>query len=901
MIGSSLGPYRVLSKLGQGGMGEVYRASDTKLNRDVALKVLPDAFTRDPDRLSRFKREAQVLASLNHPHIAAIYGLEDSSGARALVMELVEGPTLAERIARGPIPLDEALAIARQIADALATAHDHGVIHRDLKPANIKVRSDGAVKVLDFGLAKAVEVSGADPSTDGLLSLSPTLTSPAMTGVGVILGTAAYMSPEQARGKATDRRSDVWSFGCVVYEMLTGRPAFEPGETVSDAIAAILTREPDWAAIPRHVPDRVRLLLRRCLQKDPRKRLRDMGDAALEIDESLSEPALPATTAPVREPPRSIWRRATPAILTAFVTSALVGAAVWWLKPAPTRSVSRFALMLPEGQRYTTTNRQIVAMSPDGATMAYIANGALHVKSMTELDTRALTETSSGISNPTFSPDSRSIAYWSLADRTVRTVAVAGGAPAAITTTADFAFFGMSWHETGIVWGEGSRGIMRVAPQGGNPERLATVKAGELAHGPQILPGGQALLFTLASGSTTDRWDKAEIVVQSLSSGERKMVIQGGSDARYLPTGHLVYAIGGTMFAVPFDVGRLRIAGSPTPVLEGVRRSLGGTTGSAQFSVSDTGSLLYIPGPSVMSAANDLGVIDRTGAVQRLKFPPRSYEHPRVSPDGKRIAFATDDGKEAIVWVYNLDGATAMRRLTFGGRNRFPIWSRDGKRIAFQSDREGDLAIFWQSADGSDTAERLTKPDAGSSHVPESWSPRVDVFSFDVLQGSSGVSLWTSSPPARTVTRVDGVQSSALTNAVFSPDGKWLAWTTNELQGGIFVQPFPATGARYQITIERGIYPLWSRDGRTLFFAPPGELQSVTITTQPDFVVGKPESLPRGFLVNGTGTPRSYDVMPDGQFIGVIDSAPAAQASLALSQVLVLNWFEELKSRAPLK
>src|SRR5262252_1298171 len=496
MIGSSLGPYRVLSKLGQGGMGEVYRASDTKLNRDVALKVLPDAFTRDPDRLSRFKREAQVLASLNHPHIAAIYGLEDSSGARALVMELVEGPTLAERIARGPIPLDEALAIARQIADALATAHDHGVIHRDLKPANIKVRSDGAVKVLDFGLAKAVEVSGADPSTDGLLSLSPTLTSPAMTGVGVILGTAAYMSPEQARGKATDRRSDVWSFGCVVYEMLTGRPAFEPGETVSDAIAAILTREPDWAAIPRHVPDRVRLLLRRCLQKDPRKRLRDMGDAALEIDESLSEPALPATTAPVREPPRSIWRRATPAILTAFVTSALVGAAVWWLKPAPTRSVSRFALMLPEGQRYTTTNRQIVAMSPDGATMAYIANGALHVKSMTELDTRALTETSSGISNPTFSPDSRSIAYWSLADRTVRTVAVAGGAPAAITTTADFAFFGMSWHETGIVWGEGSRGIMRVAPQGGNPERLATVKAGELAHGPQILPGGQALLFT---------------------------------------------------------------------------------------------------------------------------------------------------------------------------------------------------------------------------------------------------------------------------------------------------------------------------------------------------------------------------------------------------------------------
>ena len=299
---------------------------------------------------------------------------------------------------------------------------------------------------------------------------------------------------------------------------------------------------------------------------------------------------------------------------------------------------------------------------------------------------------------------------------------------------------------------------------------------------------------------------------------------------------------------------------------------------------------------------NDLGLIDRTGSVQRLNLPPASYEHPRVSPDGKRIAFATDDGKEAVVWVYDLNRATAMRRLSFGGRNRFPIWSADGKRIAFQSDRDGDLGIFWQPADGASGAERLTKPDPGTSHVPESWSPRGDVLLFDVLAGSAGASLWTTSLLEKKAMRVDGVQSVALTNAVFSPDGKWLAFTASESKGsGIFVQPFPSTGARYQITNERGIYPLWSRDGRALFFTPPGELQAVTFTTQPGVVIGNPTSLPRGFLVNGTGTPRSYDLLPDERFIGVIDPALTPQAGLAASQVVVLNWFEELKRRAPLK
>ena len=375
-----------------------------------------------------------------------------------------------------------------------------------------------------------------------------------------------------------------------------GRRTFDVGETVSDAVASILTGDPDWDTLPFDTPDHIRLLLRRCLQKDPQKRLRDMGDAGLELDESRAETALPATSGAFRQPPGPIWKRALPVAIAAVASSILVGMAVWWLKPAPTPAVTRFASTLPEGQRYTTTNRQIVAMSPDGALMAYVASGALHVKSMTELEPRIIYETPSGIANPVFSPDSRSIAFWSLGDRTIRRVAVTGGSPVVVTTTADFFFFGMSWDESGILWGEGSRGVMRIAPEGGKPERLASVNEGELAHGPQMLPGGQSLLFTVGTTSTADRWDKAQIVVQSLTNSERKTLIQGGSDARYLPTGHLVYFIGGTAFAVPFDLARLEIAGSPVPVLEGVRRSLGGTTGAAQFSVSATGSLLYIPG-----------------------------------------------------------------------------------------------------------------------------------------------------------------------------------------------------------------------------------------------------------------------------------------------------------------
>ncbi|MBI3264101.1 MAG: protein kinase, partial [Acidobacteria bacterium] len=533
------GAYEILAAIGAGGMGQVYRAHDTKLGRDVALKVLPESFAHDPDRVARFRREAQVLASLNHPHIAAIYGLEEANGSQFLVLELVEGETLTQRLKAGVLPLDEALSIARQIAEALEAAHEKGIIHRDLKPANIALTADSQVKVLDFGLAKAL-----DPAPVADLSHSPTLTV-AATQAGVILGTAAYMSPEQAKGRAADKRSDVWAFGCVLYEMLTGRRAFE-GEDVSDTLAFVLTKEPDWRRLPIETPAPISKLLRRCLQKDRNERLADASDARLEIQDALTPPAADAVaaggapTAAVR-PARLAWALvgvlAVVVVLLAVPNSRHVTEA-----PAPARHLARFSLPLPEGQRFTAGGRQLVAISPDGTQMVYMASQRLYLRSMSELESRVISGTESTVapSHPVFSPDGRSVVFWN-GDQTLKRIAVSGGAPVTICQADNP--YGVSWSTDGILFGQGTKGIMRVSASGGKPEVLVQVKGDELAHGPQMLPGGQAVLFTLATGTGADRWDKAHVVVQSLRSGERKTLIEGGSDARYLPTGHLVYAL----------------------------------------------------------------------------------------------------------------------------------------------------------------------------------------------------------------------------------------------------------------------------------------------------------------------------------------------------------------------
>lgn len=911
-IGKRLGPYEIVSLLGEGGMGQVYRARDAKLNRDVALKILPDAFATDPDRLARFQREAQVLASLNHPNIGHIYGFEDRGSEHALVLELVEGPTLADRIAQGPMAPADALPIAKQIADALEAAHEQGVVHRDLKPANIKVRDDGTVKVLDFGLAKALE----PPTAIGAEALnSPTrlrqgYSEAGVTEFGVILGTAAYMAPEQAKGKAVDRRADIWAFGAVFYEMLSGQRAFK-GEDISDTLASVLRQDVDWSALPESTPAPVRRLIVRCLDRDIRRRLRDIGEARIALEDPgasgsgdlRSGGSGGATSAPAL--PLSFWRRAMPVVLAAIVTGALAGTAGWYFRPPTPLAVTRLPFNLPDGQAFTGTGRRMIALSPDGTQIVYGANGRLYHRSMAELDVKAIpgTEIFQNVHGPVFSPDGRSIAFYSVGDQTLRRIAITGGA--AVTICAADGLFGSSWEPDGILFGQSGKGILRVSPNGGTPEVLVSLKDGEVAHGPQMLPGGRHVLFTLTTATGPNRWERAQIVVQSLASGERKVLIDGGSDARYVPTGHLAYALGGIVFAVAFDVQRLEVKGVPVPMIEGVRRAQpAGTTGAANFSFSDTGSLIYVPGGvSPSSTQNAFVLTDRNGNAKPLKLPPGPYVAPRVSRDGTRIAFGSDDGKEAIVSIYELSGTTGVRRLTFGGNNRFPVWSSDGRRIAFQSDRDGDFAIFWQAADGTGSAERLTTPEQGTSHLPESWSPKGDQLLFNVTKGSD-VSLWMLSVADRKATPFDGVHSSIPSGADFSPDGRWVAYAITE-QGSarIQVQPFPPTGSKFQLSgrgSDTSQHPRWSTDGRELFYNPgPGGFATVSVTTQPTFAFGNPVRVPRPFLTGPPESRRGFDVTPDGKFVGLITGQTESGAPAAPQIQVVLNWFEELKQRVP--
>jgi serine/threonine protein kinase/Tol biopolymer transport system component len=905
--GARLGSYEIIALIGAGGMGEVYRARDTKLKRDVAIKVLPPTFLGDADRRSRFQREAELLATLNHPNIAAVYGLEDvepsaESGraACALVMELVEGETLAEHLAGGRLPLGDAIPIARQIIDALEAAHDKGIVHRDLKPANIKVAPDGTVKVLDFGLAKMAEQQGSSPS----LSMSPTLSIQA-TYAGVILGTAAYMSPEQARGKPVDRRTDVWAFGCVLFEMLTGKQIFESaGDTVSDAVAAVLMKEPDWNALPVDTPSHIERLLRRCLEKDLKKRLPHIAVARFEIDEPQVLPASPPASA-THIAERRVWRRSLP-VLIGITLATLITSAIWWTKRplSVAQAVTRFPFVLPEDQRFTNVGRQLLTISPDGTRMVYVANSRLYLRSMSEHEARPIpgTEASNGgITNPAFSPDGQSLVFYSQADQQLKRIAVSGGATVRICEATNP--LGVSWGADAITFGQGARGIMRVSANGGKPELLVGVKEGEVAHGPQLLPSGQTILFTLASGGGGNRWDTAKIVVQSLRTGERKTLIEDGSDARYLPTGHIVYARSGVLFAVPFDAERLQVTPGPVPVIEGVRRAAATATGTAQFSVSNTGSLIYIPGPATTTANEQaLALVDRKGVAEHLKVRPAAYEFPRVSPDGSRIAVGTEDGKDANIWIYDLSASTAIRQLTFAGRNKVPVWTTDGKRVVFQSDREGDLAIFWQLADGTGTAERLTKPDKDTVHVPESFSADGKILSFDVERSSSH-SLWTLALEDKKTAAFSDVQSSNfLTASSFSPDGRWLAYESSAADGAtsVFVQPFPPTGAKY-LAAANAIHPIWSPDGRELFFNSRGQFSVVSVVTRPSFAVGNTTALRSAGAVRerGPGFPRDSDVLPDGnRVIGIVAPDITQSASANVINV-VLNWFEELKQRVP--
>ena len=893
-VGDRLGHYEVLSLLGQGGMGEVYRARDTTLKRDVALKVLPAAFLRDHERMTRFQREAEVLASLDHPNIGPIHGMVESEDSRALVLALIEGPTLADRIGAGPLPQDEAVAIAKQIIEALEYAHDRGVVHRDLKPANVKITSEGVVKVLDFGLAKVLE----DEPPKSSLSNSPTLTL-GHTRAGVILGTAAYMSPEQAVGRPVDRRSDIFSFGAVLYEMLTGKRAFA-GATTPDVLEAVVKSDPDWSKLPSGTPRMINQLLSRCLTKDRKQRLQAIGEARIILNGPL------AATEFVQR--KAYW---IPWAVSAVLFLALAGALAWFLKPSPPLPITRFPFILGEGQAFTSNPGLDLAISPDGTQMVYVANNRLYLRSMAELEARPISGTNLGgiVGNPVFSPDGRSLAFWASSDVTFRDltlkrVALSGGAAVTICP-ASAGVAGIAWSEEGIVFAQIGKGILRVSPNGGQPEALVIAEKNEYLMEPQMLSGGQAVLYTLDRGSPLSAaWDQVQIVVQTLKSGVRKVVLEGGSDARYLPTGHLVYALNGVLFALPFDLRRLEKTGGPVAIVEGIARV--GTGGVAQFASSGTGSLIYIPGPvtGAVAGQNVLGLVDRKGEVEPLNVPPNTYGFPRVSRDGKRVAYKIDDGKDSSIWIYELSGAAAPRRLTLAGTgaNRYPIWSSDNERVVFQSDRAGDPGIWWQRADGNGTAEPLTKPDKGASHTPDSWSPDGQVFSF--TEEKNGLSaVWTYSLRDKKATVFAETPGSSLGSSAFSTDGHWVAYqSTTPPHGHIYVRPFPSTANPPYLAPEDGDshHPLWY--GKELFYIAGLNLfGSVSVRTQPSVSFGRPVRAPRsGFITHNSRTVRPYDILPDGKhFIGVVP-ARQTQSGQASSQIqVVLNWFEDVKQRAP--
>ena len=922
--GGRLGPYEIVSAIGAGGMGEVYRARDTKLNRDVALKILPAAFAADPDRLARFHREAQVLASLNHPHIGAIYGFEEGPAeagphVHALVLELVEGPTLADRIAQGPIPLDDALPIAIQIAEALEAAHEQGIIHRDLKPANIKLRPDGMVKVLDFGLAKAMEHA---PAAAGM-SMSPTITSPAMTGVGVLLGTAAYMAPEQARGRPADKRTDVWAFGCVLYEMLTGGRAFDAPE-VTDTLAFIIMKEPDWDALPPATPSAVRRLLRRCLEKDRQQRLPDIGVARLDLSESRSAShAEPRSTEAHGQLRHSVIRRAVPWTIAAV--GLLVGGIALFVS-APGRTLAppapqRLSVELGADASLLIDQGAAAVISPDGSTLAFVAQptggttSQLFVRRLDQLQAQSLSGTD-GARDPFFSPDGRWIGYF--AGGKLKKISVGGGA--AVTLADAVNSRGAVWtDDDSIVFqpinaqplGSAVGALVRVASSGGTPEPLTTLVGDEVTHRwPQVLPGGKAVLFT-AHNTTTSGYEGANIIVQSLADGSRRVLVAGGYFARYLPTGHLVYMHEGAVFAAPFDVESLALKGQPAPAIEGIATNA--QFGGAQFAVSNAGTLVYVQG-SRLDLSAPIQWMDRKGTIADLRSTPVMWSSPQFSPDGHSLAIdifgygATAFQRD--IWIYDLQ-RDAIARLTFGASNRNAVWTPDGHRIAFES-RRGDGAtynLYWQHADGTGDVQRLTE--SKNQQSAGSWHPSGKFLAFDESVPGKGFDLmilpiegdeasgWKPGKP--------NVYLSTPANEfwpTFSPDGRLIAYASNESGLGpndVYVRPFPGPGGKWQISTAGGSFPAWSRSSRELFYrTPDGHIMAVAYTADgQSFRADKPR--PVAETRAAAALPgRPYALHPDGQRFAIA-IAPRDSGTKQDKVVIVSNFFDELKRLAPAK
>ena len=898
--GTRIGPYEVTGSLGAGGMGEVYRARDTKLNRDVALKILPDAFATDPDRLARFTREAQTLASLNHPNIAHIYGFEESGGVRALVMELVEGDDLSQRVAEGAIPIDDALPMAKQIADALEAAHEQGIVHRDLKPANIKLRRDGTVKVLDFGLAKAIEPA-ASLSPD--ISLSPTITGRAMTHVGMILGTAAYMSPEQARGMIVDRRADIWAFGAVLYEMLTGRRAFADAD-VGLTLSNVLQREPDFDALPPSVPARVIQAIRVCLRKDPKQRAGDIRDVRLAL-EGAFETAAPQTAAlSAVAAPRSVVARALPAV--AAVLAVGLGVALWalWRSEKPVdRRLVRLDVDLGADAAFPPFNYGTsVAISPDGMRLVFVSGGRLFTR---RLDQPTATELSGtqGASQPFFSPDGQWVGFGALGK--VHKISVEGG-PVVPVGDVGGVFAGASWAEDGFIFvgdGGGGKGLLQLPDTGGTAKILAPADGAELQVEPHVLPGGKALVF--ASGNASSGVDSYTIEVLTLADGRRKVVIRGGQSPRYLAspdgTGYLVYVNRATLFAIPFDLATLETRGTAVRVLDDV--AYGFQMNAGLFAVSRAGTLIYRRARSAAAAMTTMQWISASDGVTSKKEPlratPGAYQMPRLSPDGKRIALVISEGANQDIWVFDLQ-RDARTKLTFGGMNSSPVWSPNGQYIVFEKIGQG---LFQARADDASQPQALML--RSIPQLPSSFSPDGNHLAYFERSRIWALPLQDQGGQLKAGTPEQFIKSTSSDQwPAISPDGRWLAYqSTQSGKNEVYVRAFPASatssGGQRQVSNKGGVLPHWSRAGHELVYRSADQLMTVSYTVKgTTFIPDKP----RVWIASLSGAPdNGWDLAPDGKRVVALIPEGTAKVPPPEHEIVMLqNFDDELRRRVPL-
>jgi serine/threonine-protein kinase len=901
--GTRLGSYEILGPLGAGGMGEVYRARDTKLGRDVALKVLPAAFAADPERLGRFEREARTLASLNHPHIAQVYGFEQSGEIQAIVMELVEGQTLSDLLAPGTggMGLDVAVPIARQIADALEAAHDHGVIHRDLKPANIKVRDDGTVKVLDFGLAKALDpggTSGADAAN------SPTLTARA-TQIGVILGTAAYMSPEQARGKSVDRRADIWAFGVVLYEMLTGKRAFE-GEEISDTLASVLRQDVGWSAIPADTPGHLVHLLRRCLERDPKQRLRDIGEARIALAAGATSAGASSAGEPAAASSGAGRRFGLAHLVATGAVLLLAGAMLGWLlfRTRPTAdpaAPSRVTLTVPADLSLSLITRSPLAISPDGATIVFAARKKgveqLYLRPLGEFEPRPLAGTEGG-SNPFFSPDSQWIGFF--AGGKLKKVPAAGGPIVALADCVDPR--GGAWvdQDTIVYVPDAATPMYRIPAGGGTPTVVVPLdaKTRERTHRwPAALPGARSVLMTVGSIEQPNDYDEGSIEVVNIETGARTPLLKARM-ATYSPTGHLLFTRGKLLFAVPFDVGRSALAGTPVPIAEGI--SGDATTGAAYYSLSDAGTMAFVPGDS-MGAPRVLVWVDKTGATKAIDAPPAFYADPKVSPGGRLVAVSILEPSGARdIHLIDTERGTSTK-LTFGGINRTPLWSRDGKTIYHVVyDATKNVSALWSrpSVPGG-TPQRLREI-PGQIYL-EDISRDGSTMTMQVVSaaGGPGPTGETTRVGRLSVANPGAPEALKVTDtywwSAISPSGQWLAHVAPDANGRleIFVQSFTTAERIAQISTAGGTEPRWSPDGRTLYYLQDDKLIAVPIEPGPTFSFGRSQPLITGLPQWAIDSGQTYHLAPDGDRFLMMQWAAVRAGSNELR--VVFNWFSDLR------